>query len=668
MTVSAPQKTPRDPGPGGPWQRFRRQYAVEGYLHGLGHAAVSRILPAGKSAPWNDRDMLGLVNQLAPRFAIVPSDQLAAHSLRLRDEIRSGRPVAELVASAFALVRESSKRVCGLYHHDVQILAGLAMCRGAIAEMATGEGKTLVQSLVAYAWSLHGRGVHVATANAYLARRDQEASAGLFRFLGVTSAYLPEQAPSLEKRRAYAADVTFGTGTEFGFDYLRDQLERFRLPGLKLGERFARAVLELPPPEEALLAQRGLVYAILDEADSILIDEASTPLVIATKESGRHRHPAPFLAALEAVARLREGEDFRPGDGGRPPRLTDAGERRIASGEFAVPWNELRRPWKRYVENALAARHRFHRDVHYVVQEGKVVIVDEFTGRAKAESSWKDGLHQAVEAKEGLEIQSESESAAGISRQRFYKLYENLCGMTGTAVDAAGEFWEVFRLPVVAIPRHRPSQARRLSTRVFTNEKSKLRALVADIARRRASGQPVLVGTRTIGNSERLSAALASVGIPHRVLNARQDAEEAAIVAAAGRMGAVTVATNMAGRGTHIHLGAGVAERGGLHVVALELEESRRIDLQLTGRGARQGEPGSNQAFLSADDFLIRRYLPEEAGRLAAAKADAEGEVEGSRWEPVFFRAQARAERSRYETRQGLLRHDEWLSETKRRL
>lgn len=668
MTVDASPTRPRGPGLGERWQRFRRQYAVEGYLHGLGHAAVSRILPSGKSASWDDHDMLELVNQLAPRFAIVPAEQLAAHSLRLRDEIRSGRPFNELVASAFALVRESSKRIYGLYHHDVQILAALAMCRGAIAEMATGEGKTLVQSLVAYAWSLHGRGVHVATANAYLAQRDQEASAELLRFLGVTSAYLPEQAPPREKRLAYAADVTFGTGTEFGFDYLRDQLERFRLPGLKLGERFARAALELRPPEEALVAQRGLVYAILDEADSILIDEASTPLVIATKESGPHRHPAPFHVAHEAVDHLREGEDFRPGDGAKPPRLTDAGEKRIDSGEFPVPWEELRRPWKRYVENALAARHRFHRDVHYVVHDGKVVIIDEFTGRAKAESSWKDGLHQAVEAKEGLEIQSESESAAGISRQRFYKLYENLCGMTGTAVDAAGEFWEAFRLPVVTIPRHRPSRAVVLPTRVFTNEAAKLRALVADIAARRAKGQPVLVGTRTIGNSERLSAALTAAGIPHRVLNARQDAEEAAIIAAAGGLGAVTIATNMAGRGTHIHLGTGVPERGGLHVIALELEESRRIDLQLTGRGARQGQPGSNQTFLSADDFVIRFYLPEEAKRLAATAGAANGEVEGPRWETVFRRAQARAEKTRYETRQGLLRHDEWLSETKRRL
>ncbi|MCB1204979.1 MAG: hypothetical protein KDN18_12025 [Verrucomicrobiae bacterium] len=670
MSTSPPSALrPVRPGLGEQWSRLRRQYAVEGYLHGLGHAAAGRILSRNRnSKDWDDHIILDEVNRLAQRFALVPTEQLAAHSLRLREEVAAGRPFRELVSSAFALVREASKRLLGLYHHEVQILAGLAMCRGAVAEMATGEGKTLVQSLVAYALALPGKGVHVATANSYLAQRDQEFSAELFRFLGMSSALLPEQAPTHEKRRAYLADVTFGTGTEFGFDYLRDQLERFRVPGPRLGERFARVALELPPPGEAFLAQRGLAHAVLDEADSILIDEASTPLVIATKESGSHRHPAPFLVACDLVSHLREGVDYLPGEATKPPRLTETGESRIHSAEFVVPWNELCRPWKRYVENALSARYRFHRDVHYVVQEGKVVIVDEFTGRARAESSWKDGLHQAVEAKENLEIQAESQSAAGIARQRFYRLYENLCGMTGTALDSAGEFWEVFRMPVMTIPRHRPNQAKVLPTRVFVTDSAKIRAIVADIAARRSSGQPVLVGTRTIGNSERLSSELKSNGIPHAVINARQDAEEASIIASAGARGAVTIATNMAGRGTHISVGPNELECGGLHVIALEMEESRRIDLQLTGRSARQGQPGSNQTFLSADDFLLRRYLPLEAERLAAARADANGEVKGAAWESVFFKAQARAEKARYETRQGLLRHDEWLSETKRRL
>jgi len=654
----------------GPWAVLRRQYAIEGYLHALGHQAVARLLPAKRdSRPrWDDRAKLAEILALEPGFAALDTPSLAARSRELRDRARAGTPLAEIVAPAFALIRESSKRVTGLQHYEVQLLAGLAMCRGAIAEMATGEGKTLVQSLVAYALGLAGRGVHVATANAYLAERDHAFSRELLEFLGLRSALLPERVPAPIKREAYAADVTFGTGTEFGFDYLRDQLERLRRPAPPLGDRFFRNALGLPGPGEQGLAQRGLVHAVLDEADSILIDEATTPLVISSKEDGPHRRPAPFLVARDLAERLCEGEDYLPGDANSPPRLTEAGEQRAAGGEFPVPWPELRRPWPRYVENALNALHRLQRDVHYVVLEGKIVLIDEFTGRARPESSWRDGLHQAVEAKEQLEIQSESQSAAGISRQRFYRLYENLCGMTGTALDSAGELFEVFRLPVVPVPRHRPSRAETLPARVFVSAEAKLEALVAEIASRRNQGQPVLVGSRTIGNSETLSARLEQAGIPHRVLNARQDAEEAEIVAAAGERGAVTIATNMAGRGTHVDLAPEILALGGLHVIALEMEESRRIDLQLTGRGARQGQPGSSQAFLSADDFILRRYLPAEAERLAAARADAGGEAGGERWAPLFRRAQDRAERIRYESRQSLLRRDDWLSETKRRI
>ncbi|MBL9155350.1 MAG: hypothetical protein JNK37_22925 [Verrucomicrobiales bacterium] len=665
MSATAPARKPRR------WETLRDQYALDGYLHALGHQAARRLLPlpTGDRPHWDDRTKLAAIHSLADEFARLDLDQLRARSLALRDQIQAGRGLGDLVAPAFALVRETSRRILGLYHYDVQLLAGLAMCRGGIAEMATGEGKTLVQSLVAYTWALPGRGVHVATANSYLAERDQEFSRDLFAALGLTSALLPEKTPGPAKRAAYAADVTFGTGTEFGFDYLRDQLERFRHDRPRLGERFARAALGQPPVERAGLSQRELAYAILDEADSILIDEATTPLVISRKEEGPHRQPAPFLVARAVAEALAEGTDYTPPVSGRPVRLTEAGRERIAGGEFPVPWQELRRPWHRYVENALQARLRFQLDVHYVIQDGKAVIVDEFTGRARPESSWKDGLHQAVEAKEGLTIQSESDSAASISRQRFYRLYENVCGMTGTAIDSAGEFWEVFRLPVVPIPRNKPDRGAVLPTRVFVSEQAKLWAVVRDIADRRHRGQPVLVGTRTIGNSEKLSALLTASGIPHRLLNARQDAEEAAIVSAAGTPGSVTIATNMAGRGTHITLGPEALEAGGLHVIALEIEESRRIDRQLTGRAARQGQPGSSQVFLSADDFVIRHYAAAEAERLAASRSDDHGEVlPTGRWPEIFRRAQFRAEKTRYEARQGLLRHDDWLSETKRRL
>lgn len=670
MSIAAPSPCPLRAGPARRWSTLRRQYAVEGYLHALGHAAAGRFFlkrdPA--RADWDDYAKLVEVNELGFEYACLETDQIAARSRQLRDEIRAGRNLPDSVAIAFALVREASKRVTGLFHHDVQILAGLAMCRGAVAEMATGEGKTLVQSLVAYTWALPGRGVHVATANSYLAERDHEFSKDLFSFLGLRSALLPEKVRGLAKQDAYAADITFGTGTEFGFDYLRDQLEQLRMPGRKLGDRFLNTLLDETLRGGSTRSQRELVYAIIDEADSVLIDEAMTPLVISTKEDGPHRKPAPFLVARDIAAVLREGEDYSPGNSEVPPSLTEEGKKRVSSPEFPVPWEALRRPWNRYVENALSALHRFYRDVTYVVQEGKIVIIDEFTGRARPESSWKDGLHQAVEAKERVEIQAESQSEAGISRQRFYRLYENICGMTGTAIDSAGEFWEVFRRPVVSIPRHQPCQAEVLPTRIFISEGEKFRAIVSEIRRRQQNGQPVLVGTRTIGNSEKLSALLEISGIPHRLLSAVQDAEEAETIGAAGIRGAVTIATNMAGRGTHIALSREVLGIGGLHVIALEREESRRIDLQLTGRGARQGQPGSNQTFLSADDFVLRRYLPEEATRLSTARADAAGEVHGGRWESLFVKAQALAEKTRYESRQSLLRHDDWLSETKRRL
>ncbi|MCB1229330.1 MAG: preprotein translocase subunit SecA [Verrucomicrobiae bacterium] len=670
-----PEKTGR-------WSTLRRQYAVEGYLHWMSHETGRKLFPkafaAGRSEEnssaighWSDHAKLAEVNELAAETARLGSDQLAARSLQLRDEVRAGRPLAEVIAPAFALVREASRRTIGLFHYDVQVLAGLAMSRGAIAEMATGEGKTLVQSLVAYAWGLFGRGVHVATANSYLAERDQEFSRELFDFLGLTSALLPERTPGPAKRAAYAADVTFGTGAEFGFDYLRDQLERFKMPKPKLGERFAYAALNQPAPERVRLSQRELAFAIIDEVDSILIDEATTPLVISTRQEGPHPHPEAFQVAREIAETLTPDEDYQAEAGSQAIRLTDAGRQRIASQEFPVPWHTLRRPWNRYVENALRAHLRLQRDVNYVVQEDKVVIIDEFTGRARPESSWKDGLHQAVETKEDLVINSESQSAAGISRQRFYRLYENVCGMTGTAEISAGEFWEVFRLPVVSIPRNKASQAVTLPARVFTSEQAKLWAVVRDITERQEKGQPVLVGARTIGNSEKLSALLEAAGISHRLLNARQDAEEAATVAEAGSRGAVTIATNMAGRGTHIDLGAGVAEAGGLHVIALEIEESQRIDYQLTGRSARQGQPGSSQLFLSADDFVLRHYSTSEAEQLAGSDAGETGELSpkaAARWLEKFYRAQARAEKSRYESRLSLLRHDDWLSETKRRL
>ena len=663
MPATSPAKRHRREGT---WATLRRQYAPAGYLGWLGHELSSSVVRRRNPESWDDQLILAEINARGPGLRDASGEKLQSLSHRLREEARSGRPLAQYVAPAFALVRESSRRVLNLFHHEVQILAGLAMCRGAIAEMATGEGKTLVQSLAAYARALAGKGVHVATANAYLAERDQEFAQPLYDFLGLTSALLPEKQSTAVKRVAYAADVTYGTGTEFGFDYLRDQLELFKMPKPRLGDRFSRAVLGENAAPLPGLAQRGLSFAIIDEVDSILIDEASTPLVISTRKEGPHGAPAPFLVARDLASRLEQGVDFFIESGAI--RLSPEGEARIQSGEFPVPWADLRRPWGRYVENALRASLLLKRDVTYIVQDGKAVIIDEFTGRARPESSWRDGLHQAVEADAGIEISSESESAASISRQRFFRLYDAIAGMTGTAMTAAGEFWEIFRLPVISIPRHKPSRAVFEPHRVFTSEKAKFLAVVEDISRRHQAGQPVLVGSRTIRNSEIVSTLLTASGIPHKVLNARQDSEEAAIISAAGEPGAVTIATNMAGRGTHIALGTGVEALGGLHVISLEMEESRRIDLQLTGRTARQGRAGSSQMFLSAEDHLLARHYPNAAQRLSEARCDERGEVKPTSWVQCFEKAQHQAERSRYESRIALMHRDEWLTETKRRL
>jgi preprotein translocase subunit SecA len=621
-----------------------------------------------QNSAWDDSEMLRAINRLAPVLEKSPAGELRSLSQRLMDDVRRRQPpLGEYVVEGFALVREVARREVNLFPYDVQILGGLALCRGTVVEMATGEGKTLVQSLPAYCFALAGRGVHVVTSNAYLAERDQRFSEGIFEFLGITSASLPERVPPLQKQKAYAADVTFGTGTEFGFDYLRDQLLLFGQPSTRLGEKFARTVLrELPP--DLPLAQRGLVYAIIDEADSILIDEAMTPLVIGGKGNEAEGCAGVYLAAQKAAGILEESVDYRVDGAYKTVRLTEGGVGRLRSGEVEVPWASLGRPWERYVENALRAVIFMKKDVHYIVSEGKIVIVDQFTGRTRPDSTWREGLHQAVEVKEGVEVNPENDTLASVSRQSFFLRYEKLCGMTGTAMESAAEFAAVYQLPVQPIARNKPLMAVELPERIFVDKESRMEAIVEEIARRHRTGQPVLIGSGTIGNSEALAALLDERGIGYELLNAKQDAEEAGIVAKAGKKNAVTIATNMAGRGTDIPLGSGVKELGGLHVIGLELEESRRIDRQLGGRSGRQGDPGSSQWFLSADDQVIRVYNPDAARRLAGSPADENGEVTPAAWPTVFRKAQQRAERQHLEGRKSVMQRDKWLADTKMRL
>lgn len=615
-----------------------------------------------------DLERLAAINAAGPGLAASGDETLRHQVAQLRERVQTdGVSLDEVVEPAFALLREISRRTTGLFHYDEQVLGGLALVRGGVAEMATGEGKTLAVSLPAFVFSLAGKGVHVVTVNSYLAGRDYEFSKPIFDFCGITIGLLPEgrDATPQGKREAYHCDITYGVGYEFGFDYMRDQLARMRHPGGAPGEELRYAILDRERPEPEV-CQRGLEFAIIDEVDSVLIDEAGSPLLIS--ESAREDSSGkPFFRAKDLAEKLIEGEHFSLDRNRRRIELSQEGRREIFRDDDVIPWNELRRPWEVYVVNALKAEYLFHRDEHYVVEEDKVVIVDEFTGRRFEDRSWREGQHQAVEAKEGVEVRPESESAASITRQRFYALYETICGLTGTGAESAGEFWRFFQMPVAPIPLHKPSQRTIQPERIFIDHESMDRALVDDVARRHQIGQPVLVGTRTIRDSERISGRLHAMGIPHRVLTAKQDAEEEEIVSQAGIEGSVLIATNMAGRGTHIELSPGAKELGGLHVIAVERNESVRIDRQLIGRGARQGQPGSAQSFVSAEDYLLETYAPDVRDRLRETEPDAKGELPGH-LKRVFDKVQAEVERIRYQMRLRMAERDEWLEETKESL
>ncbi|MEM7603372.1 MAG: preprotein translocase subunit SecA, partial [Verrucomicrobiota bacterium] len=489
-------------------------------------------------------EQLVRINELADTVSDLSDQKLQVIASKLRGFARSGAEPHEYLVESFALVREASRRVLGLFHYDVQLLGGLAICEGTIAEMATGEGKTLVQSLAAFTRSLPGNGVHVATANSYLAERDFEFAKPLFDFLGTSAELLPERVPSHQKRKAYAADVTYGTGTEFGFDYLRDQVELLKVPPAKPGVGYRREILGLPEQRGAMLCQRGLSFAIIDEIDSVLIDEAATPLVISGKAGDKNSHPEVYHLAKDVALSLEEDEHVTIDEKARSVKLSESGIEQIHRDELKIPWARLVRPWKIYIENALRAIHLFERDTDYLIdEEQKIVIVDSFTGRVREGSSWKEGLHQAVEAHELVEITAESSSVAGISRQRFYRLYDGLGGMTGTASESAGELWRFYQLSVRPVPRNRPSMAKACKTRIFRYSDEKFEAIARDACSRQQKGQPVLIGCRTIEESESLSEKLAAMTVPHTLLNAKTAGEEAEIVSNAGISGAITVAT-----------------------------------------------------------------------------------------------------------------------------
>jgi preprotein translocase subunit SecA len=575
---------------------------------------------------------------------------------------RGGKDLEELALPALAAIREAADRKLGLRPFGVQLMGALALHRGCLAEMATGEGKTLTAGLAAVLAAWAHRPCHVVTVNDYLVERDAEWMRPLYEFCGVRTGWVTAAMEAADRRKGYEADVTYVTSKELLADFLRDRL---RLGNLADPRR--RLLRELLRPRAAPgddgLVLRGLHAAIVDEADSVLIDEAVTPLII----SAPQKNPVLGEAVTQAVkiaGALERDTDYRLDVRYREIELSPAGRARLESlcAELPGLWRGAERR-DELIRQALVAREFFLRDKQYIIADGKVVIVDEFTGRQMPQRTWRQGLHQAIEAKEQLPLSDLSETIARLSFQRFFRCFRRLAGMTGTAHEAAFEFWQIYGLPVVAIPTNKPCVRAHWRDHVSLDEAAKWQAVTEQVVNTRAAGRPVLVGTRSVEVSERLAALLAGLGHECRVLNAVRHKDEAAIVALAGESGRVTIATNMAGRGTDIKLGRGVAGAGGLHVIATERHESGRVDRQLFGRAARQGDPGSAQAFVSLEDELLRRYLPTPAHR--ALQRAVRAKVRG--WQQLAHGAvglaQRRAQNQAFTQRQAVLRADTWLDE-----
>ena len=625
------------------------------------------------------------INALEPAMRDLSDEALRARTVEFRQRLDQGATIDELLPEAFAVVREAGRRVLGMRHFDVQLIGGMVLHDGKIAEMRTGEGKTLVATLAAYLNALPARGVHVVTVNDYLASRDAEWMGRIYRFLGMSVGVILSQQPNADKREAYAADITYGTNNEFGFDYLRDNME------YAVGDR----------------RQRALHFAVVDEVDSILIDEARTPLII----SGQAEDHSDLYVKLNAIAPLlaRSEKEDGPGDywvdeKAHQVLLSEQGhehaEAILVREGILAEGRSLYEPANILVMHhlyaALRAHSLFHRDQHYVVQNGEVIIVDEFTGRLMPGRRWSDGLHQAVEAKEGVAIQSENQTLASITFQNYFRMYGKLAGMTGTADTEAYEFHQIYSLETVVIPTHRPMVREDRMDQVYRTSAEKYKAIIEDIRHCNSRGQPVLVGTTSIENSELLSDMLRANGLKHQVLNAKQHAREAEIVAQAGRPGMITIATNMAGRGTDIVLGGNVEREidalskdpktdqaaierhatemraewqrlhdqviavGGLHIIGSERHESRRIDNQLRGRAGRQGDPGSSRFYLSLEDPLLRIFGGERLNAIMVRLKMPEGEpIEARMVTRSLESAQRKVEQRNFDIRKQLLEYDD---------
>jgi preprotein translocase subunit SecA len=646
------------------------------------------------------RKTVAQINALEPQMKALSDDALRAKTPEFKARIEKGASLDDLLVPAFAAVREASRRAMGMRHFDMQLIGGMVLHYGKIAEMRTGEGKTLTATLAVYLNALDGKGVHVVTVNDYLASRDAEWMSKLYRWMGLTTGVNLSQLSREAKQEAYRADITYGTNNEFGFDYLRDNLVT----------------------DVADRVQRPLSFAIVDEVDSILIDEARTPLIISgqaedhTEVYHRINEVPPLLTRMTAEPKPTEPEppgDYWVDEKGQQVYISEAGhvkaEQILARMKMLPEGESLYAPQHvtlmHHVNVALRAHMLFHKDQHYVVQEGEVIIVDEFTGRMMTGRRWSDGLHQAVEAKEGVQIQQENQTLASITFQNYFRMYEKLAGMTGTADTEAYEFSQIYSLETVIIPTNQPMIRRDLNDQVFRTDQEKYQAIVADIKDCYARAQPVLVGTTSIENSEIVSELLKKIKLPHEVLNAKQHAREAEIVAQAGKPKAITIATNMAGRGTDIVLGGNVEKQiqfveadeklseaekaakaqklkdewqslhdavlaaGGLKIVGTERHESRRIDNQLRGRSGRQGDPGGSRFYMSMDDQLLRIFAGERLKAIMNRLKLPEGEpIEAGMVTRSIETAQRKVEARNFDIRKQLLEYDDVANEQRKEI
>ncbi|HIY93096.1 preprotein translocase subunit SecA [Companilactobacillus sp. HBUAS56275] len=580
------------------------------------------------------------VESYADAYSKLSDDELKAKTPEFKERLAKGETLDDILPEAFATAREGAKRVLGLYPFRVQIIGGITLHEGNIAEMKTGEGKTLTATLPVYLNALAGKGVHVVTVNEYLSGRDAKEMGELYKWLGLTVGLNINSMDSEEKRAAYNCDVTYSTNSELGFDYLRDNMVVYK----------------------EQMVQRPLHYAIVDEVDSILIDEARTPLII----SGAAEKSTAMYVRADRFAKTLEKDDYKIDWPTKSISLTETGIRK-AEDYFGLDnlYDIDNTVLNHHLDQALRANFIMSLDIDYVVQEGEVKIVDQFTGRVMDGRRYSDGLHQAIEAKEGVEIQDETKTMANITYQNFFRMYDKLAGMTGTAKTEAEEFREIYNMEVISIPTNKPVIRDDKDDLLYPTLKSKFAAVVEDIKRRHAKGQPILVGTVAVESSEYLSKLLDNEGIPHAVLNAKNHAKEAEIIMNAGQRGAVTIATNMAGRGTDIKLGPGVVELGGLAVLGTERHESRRIDNQLRGRSGRQGDPGVTQFYMSLEDDLMRRFGSERIKRVLKTLKieDDDAVIQSKMMTRQVESAQKRVEGNNYDTRKNTLQYDDVMRE-----